>query len=114
MSKYAGMQTNRIVPDGSYVRVTLSSGTGQGNDGTSLPCKGCYVQAVDSNTDVVRMNIGAEASDSVGIDLGRQYVSGTTASGACQPLFVPIDDVASLYFFSGDSDAVVDILYLTG
>jgi len=32
----------------------------------------------------------------------------------CQPLFVPIDDVASLYFFSGDSDAVVDILYLTG
>ena len=109
------MQANRICTAGGAVRVTLVSNDGRGNGGTSLPCKGCWVQAVDANTDVVRMNIGAAADDDLGIDLGRPYISGTTASGACQPLWVPIDDVASLYFHSaGDSTADIDILYLLG
>jgi len=117
MSKYDGNPSNRICPGGSQVRVTLSSGTGRGNGGTSLPCKGCWVQALDSNTDVVRMAIDATASDTVGIDLGRPHISDGTqeyGSGACQPLWVPIDDVASLYFYSGHATAVVDILYLVG
>jgi len=113
-SKYAGMQANRICPAGGAVRVTLSGGLGQGNGGTSLPCKGCWVQATDASTDVVRMNIGVAADDDLGIDLGRPYISGTTTSGACQPMWVPIDDVAKLFFFSGDTTADVDILYLVG
>lgn len=113
-TKYANARTNLISDAGGAVRVTLSTGTGQGNGGTSLPCRGCFVQAVDANTDVVRMNIDTAASDTLGIDLGRPFISGTTASGACQPLFVPVDDVASLYFYSGDANAVVDILYLKG
>jgi hypothetical protein len=110
-TKFANSQL-RICDSGGAVRVTLSSGLGQGNGGTSIPCKGCFVQAADSNTDVVRMNIDTAASDILGIDLGRPYISGTTASGANQPLFVPIDNVAKLYFYSGDTDGIVDILYL--
>jgi len=117
MSKYDGADAARICPSGGAVRVTLSSGTGQGNGGTSLPCKGCWVQALDSNTDVVRMNIGTAASDTAGIDLGRPHINDGTneyGSGACQPMWVNIDDVSDLYFYSGHATAVVDILYLTG
>ena len=107
------MQANRICTSGGAVRVTLGTTTDdRGNGGTSLPCKGCWVQASDASTDVVRMNIGAAADDDIGIDLGRPYISGTTASGACQPMWVPIDDVSSLYFYSGDTTADIDILYL--
>ena len=113
MSKYSGMQANRIAPSGGAVRVTLVSGEGRGNGGTSLPCKGCWVQAADASTDVVRMNIGAAATDSLGIDLGRPE-SDANNSGSCQPMWVPIDDVAKLYFISGDTTADVDILYLLG
>lgn len=109
------MQANRICTSGGAVRVTLGTTTDdRGNGGTSLPCKGCWVQASDASTDVVRMNIGAAADDDTGIDLGRPYISGTTASGACQPMWVPIDDVAKLYFYSGDTTADIDILYLKG
>ena len=120
MSKYSGMQANRICPTGGAVRVTLGTTTdNRGNGGTSLPCKGCWVQAVDANTDVVRMNIGAAATDDLGIDLAWQHVvndasDGGYGIGASQPIWVPVDDVADLYFYSGDTDGKVDILYLLG
>jgi len=86
------MQANRICTSGGAVRVTLGTTTDdRGNGGTSLPCKGCWVQASDASTDVVRMNIGAAADDDIGIDLGRPYISGTTASGACQPMWTCFD-----------------------
>jgi hypothetical protein len=109
-TKFANAQP-RICDSGGAVRVTLSSGTGQGNGGTSLPCKGCYVQAVDANTDVVRINIDTAASDTLGIDLARTSI-GANAASTAPPLFIPIDDVSKLYFYSGDADAVVDIMYL--
>lgn len=114
-TKYAGMDAGRVCPAGGVVRVTLGTTTDdRGNGGTSLPCKGCWVQAVDANTDTVRMNIGATATDSLGIDLARPFISGTTGSGASQPMWIPIDDVSKLYFYSGDTDAKIDILYLKG
>lgn len=117
MSKYANMQADRICTAGGAVRVTLTSGTGQGNAGVSLPCKGCWVQAADASTDVVRMNIGAAADDDLGIDIGWPHVNDDDNGygiGSCQPMWVPIDDVAKLYFFSGDTTADIDILYLLG
>jgi len=60
------------------------------------------------------MNIDAAASATLGIDLQRQYISGTTASGASIPLWVPIDDVDKLYFYSADANAIIDITYLEG
>ncbi len=94
--------------------MTLSSGVGQGNGGTSLPCAGCWVSPAIGNSEVVKMNIDIAASTTLGIDLQRQYVSGTTAAGASVPLFVPIDDVDKLYFFSDDANAIIDITFLTG
>lgn len=113
-NKYSNTRANTIASSGGAVRVTLSSGVGQGNDGTALPCKGCFVQAVDANTDVVRVNIDIAASDTLGIDLGFPFIAGQTASSACQSLFIPIDDVSKLYFYSGDTNAIVDIMYLGG
>jgi len=106
--------SQRIRNSGGSVKVALTSGTGQGNGGTSLPCAGCWVQAATANTAAVKMNIGLAASANLGVELGRPFISGTTAGGACQPLWVPIDDVAELYFYSSDSDAIVDLLYLVG
>jgi len=113
---YKNADAQRIRSSGGAVRVTLDSGLGQGNGGTSLPCLGCYVQAALANTDEVYMNIDTAASADVGIELGRPYLAegNDYAAAACQPLWVPIDDVASLYFYSADADAVVDVLYFKG
>jgi hypothetical protein len=75
------------------------------------------VQAAIANTEVVYMNLGVAASASLGIELGRQHINDGTdeyGAAACQPMFVATDDVANLYFYSADADAVVDILYLQG
>lgn len=118
MTKYDGASAGRICRTGGAVRVTLSSNDGQGNGGTSLPCKGCWVQAADSNTDVVRMNIGADATDALGVDLARAHtnlVADSYGVATAQPLWVPISDVAQLYFHSaGDDNAIIDIVYLLG
>jgi hypothetical protein len=116
MTAYAGA-LQRIRSGGGSVKVTLSSGTGQGNDGTSQPCAGCFVQAATANTAAVKMNIGAAATANLGVELGRQWVYDGTdeaSAAACQPLFVPVDDVSDLYFYSTDADAIVDILWLGG
>ena len=113
MSVYKNADAQRIRSTGGAVRVTIGTTTdNRGNGGTSLPCLGCYVQAAIANSHVVSMNIDVAASADIGIELGKQ-VTGNT-DGACQALWVPIDDVASLYFYSADDNAVVDILYFKG
>lgn len=107
MSAYHGA-IQRIRGSGGSVKVTLSSGLGQGNDGTSQPCAGCFVQAATANTAVVKMNIGAAASANAGVELARTEAAASTA----QPLWVPVDDVSLLYFYSSDADGIVDITYL--
>lgn len=111
MSKYSGMLANRIVPAGGAVRVTTSSNVGQGNGGTSLACKGCFVNCPSTNgNSVCKVNIGAAASWTLGIDIAQS--AGSRSAG--QALFIPIDDVAKLYFYSDDDGAAIDILYLLG
>ena len=113
MGTYKNADAQRIRSSGGVVRVTIGTTTdNRGNGGTSLPCLGCYVQAAIANTEVVSMNIDVAASALLGIELGKQLNGNTTS--ACQPLWVPIDDVASLYFYSADATAVVDILYFVG
>ena len=108
-TKYANCTTNRAFSGGGHVRVTLAAGVGQGNGGTSLGCVGCFVQPLLGNTAVVRVNVGAAASATVGIDLA--YTSATVQT---VPLFLPVEDLSNLYFFSTDADAVVDLLYWRG
>jgi hypothetical protein len=114
---YNGADSKKIRSSGGSVKVALAANVGQGNGGTSLACAGCWVQAATANTAVVKMNIDAAASANLGIELGRQHITDGAdeyGAAACQPLFVPIDDVASLYFYSADADAIVDITYLRG
>lgn len=106
MSDYAG-SLYRIRGTGGSVTVAIASNVGRGNGGTSLPCAGCYVSPRSGNTGVIKMNIDAAASATLGIELG----DADTGSG---PLWVPIDDVASLYFYGATDGDDVDITYLKG
>lgn len=117
MNKYANTRGSTIADGGGSVRVTCSTNVGQGNGGTALPCKGCWVQPAIGNTEVVKMNIEAAASDILGVDLQRPHINdGTNEYGAAaaQPLWVPINDVDKLYFYSVDANAIIDITYLRG
>ncbi len=114
-TNYAGSK-ERIRAGGGSVRVSCVSNVAQGNGGTSLPCAGCWVQAVIGNTEVVKMNINAAASATLGVDIARpQIFDGTTeaSAAAAQPMWIPIDDASKLYFYSADADAIIDITYLT-
>ena len=106
-TKFSNALTNRVSISGNHVRVTLVANVGTGNGGTSLPCKGCWVQSVLGNTSLVKVSIGTTASATVGIDLPF-----TSATVQTIPTFIPIDDVAKLTFYSTQATAVVDILYL--
>jgi len=103
--RYAGLSFWSIAASGGSVRVTLSGGAGQGNGGTSLACKGCFVIGDSANSAEVRMRIGEACTNITGVPLPEfgtdHYVR-----------FVPIDDVSKLYFYSSDVDAIVDIEYL--
>jgi len=94
----------RIRSGGGAVRVTIASTVGQGNGGTSLACAGCWVSMPAANTGPVRMNIGAAASATVGIEVPESI----------SPMWIPVDDVSLLYFYSATNGDVIDILYLRG
>jgi hypothetical protein len=104
-NKYTGTTFDRIVSSGGSVRVTIASNIGRGNGGTSIPCKGCFVSPASANSAAMRVNIGAAASATVGIGIPDVDQGG--------PTYIPIDDVASLYFYGTDQD-ICDILYLLG
>ena len=116
-SKYEGRSAARLARTGGSVRVTCATNVGQGNGGTGLAVMGCWVSPAIANTEVVKMNIGAAASATLGVDLQRQHINdGTDEYGASAsiPLWVPIADVSELYFYSADADAIIDITYLLG
>lgn len=117
MNKYANTRDGTIADGGGSVRVTCSTNVGQGNGGIALPCKGCWVQPAIGNTEVVKMNIEAAASAILGVDLQRQHynaVANESRASASIPLWVSINDIAKLYFYSADANAIIDITYLKG
>jgi hypothetical protein len=102
---YAG-SPQRICGGGGSVTVAISvSNVGQGNAGVSLPCAGCWVSPRSTNTGVIKMNIEAAASATLGIELG----DADTGSG---PLWVPIDDVSKIYLYGATAGDDIDITYL--
>ncbi len=103
--QFQGLDFWSICAGGGSNRVTLSSGTGQGNDGTSLPCKGCFVIADTDNSQIVRMRISEACTSDTGVPIPEFRVDHYEK-------YVPIDDVSKLYFFSTDATAIVDIEYL--
>ena len=96
-------RTNLNCFTGGAVRVTCVANVGQGNGGTSLPCKMCWISAPTANTAPTKVNIGAAASSTLGITICEDDVG--------QPLMIPIDDVSKLYFYSGGATDTIDIMY---
>ena len=86
---------------GGAVRMTSAGNVSQGNGGTSLPCRFCFVSAPASNTAPTKFNVGAAASAT----LGAEIPEGTS-------LKIPIDDVSKLYFYTGGATDVVDVTWL--
>ena len=101
-TKFANTRTNIICSSGGTIRVTIAATVGQGNSGTSLPCRGCFISLPAANTGPVRLNIATAASATVGVELPE----------AISPLFISIDDVSKLYFYSATNGDIIDILYL--
>lgn len=106
----AGLGMSLVCTSGGSVRVTIASNVGQGNGGTILACKGCRI--ITDGTDV-RYRIGTACTAITGAPVpwyGHSTAANQTYS-AYNTEFVPIDDVAKLYFYGGTDGKVVDITY---
>jgi len=88
--------------------------TSQGNNGISLPCRGCWVQLREGGAEdaIVKMSIGTPATAELGVALGRVECDFAVIEGAL-PLWVPVSDVSQLYFY-GTEGRSIDITYLLG
>jgi len=104
MSKYANTSLNKVPSQGGSVRVTIASNAGQGNDGTSLPCKKVWLNS--DGTDV-RVNIGSACTATTGL----QVPQVDQANDVWDVLILEIDDISSLYFYGATNGKIVDILY---
>ena len=105
-TKYDNAKWNRCARTGGVTAVVLSAaGVGQGNDGTSLYCRGCWVHNRVGNSDI-KMSIGTPATAVYGVEIAK-------SNNGAQPLWVPISDVAQLYFY-GTRANVIDIVFLLG
>lgn len=103
-TKYQGTSLDAVPAQGGSFRVTIADNVGRGNDGTSLPCKKCWVIGDSANSGDMRMKIGGVCSSTEGIpvpEFGTHHFI----------LEIEIDDVASLYFYSGSNGDIIDILY---
>lgn len=108
MSEFSNTPGDRVSRSGGAVQVALSSNEGQGNGGTSLPCRVCFVSSVPGNTKYVTVKVVTSTTISVGCVLP----CGATDSVISPPLELKIDDVSKLFFYSEDADALVNITYL--
>lgn len=110
LNKYTNTNLNVVPNSGGSVRVTIATNVGQGNGGTSLPCKKCWLVA---NATDVRVTIGTACTATTGIPVPWAMHDTTTDKtySHASVLELEIDDVSSLYFYGSTDDAVVDILY---
>ena len=119
MTVYRNVPVDRVSGKGGAVRVVIASNIGQGNGGTTLPCREVFVAQGMTETSPkgpVMMNIGAAATSILGVIIPGPPATATITllvSSACQPMpmRLAIDDVSKLYFWSGTDGDAVDILY---
>jgi len=112
-TKYDNTDTQRLARTGGAVVVSLVFNAvdlwyeGQGNDGVSLPCKGCWIAVRDSNVSDVYMSTAPGCTPMVS-----PYIP--IPSLGAQPLWIPISDVAQLSFAGNALADKIDIVYLLG
>lgn len=108
---------NKVPKDGGAVAVTIASKAGQGNDGTSLPCKKVWVQGALSNASYTMMNVNTAATSVLGICIPNSGVLAATITAIVSTTMVPppmefeIDDVSKLYFWNATDGDIVNIVY---
>ena len=116
-TKYDNADWTRCARTYGVIECVLGAGgipnEAQGNNGISLPCRGCWVQKREGgDADVlIWMSIGTPATPMLGVELGQPESDITVMEGA-SPLWVPISDVSQLYFYG--EYGTVDIMYLLG
>jgi len=114
---YTNTSVDLVPKDGGAVAVTIASSVGQGNGGTSIPCKKVYVQGAISNASYTMMNINAAATSVLGIGLPNGGGMGTSITVFVStqitppPMSLEIDDVNKLYFWNKTDGDIVNILY---
>lgn len=112
-TKYDNTNTQRLARTGGAVVVSLVFDAvtfnyyGQGNDGVSLPCKGCWIAVRDGNAEDIYMSTAPGCTPVVS-----PYIP--VPSLGAQPLWIPISNVAQLSFAGNDAADKVDIVYLLG
>lgn len=110
-TKYDNTDWSRLSRTGGAVVVTLVAtprvgmGFGVGNDGISLPCKGCWV-AGRTGQDSFFMAAHPLCSPLVSPDIAKPENGG-------QPFWIPVSDVSQLSF-CGATGSKIDIVYLLG
>lgn len=108
-SKASNFRTDITSRGGGAVTVAIASNVGRGNGGTALPCRKCYVQARQANSNPIQVNINAAATAALGITLP-YHVTGAGVSNGW--LELEIDDVSKLYFYGSTNGDDIDILYV--
>jgi hypothetical protein len=106
-SVYANTELGRVPDGGGSVRVTIAANVGQGNGGTSLPCKMCWVVAGSGNSGSARVRIGTACTATTGEPVPKFGTNNYR-------LWIPIDDVSKIFLYSDDAaDDVIDITFTT-
>ena len=116
-SIYGGSSLAATPSNGGAVAVTIASKVGQGNDGTSIPCRRVMVQGAVSNASYTMLNINAAATSVLGLAVPNGGVVGTTITAVISTAPFPpalelkLDDVSKLYFWNATDGDIVNILY---
>ena len=106
-TKYDNADSSRLARTGGALVVAIDLDPEYGPLGVhpeSVPCMGCWISPSDADT-IVSIGTGRDP-------LLRGVYFPTRISGG-QPMWIPVSDVSQLYF-SGDTDSVVNIVYLVG
>jgi hypothetical protein len=105
MTVYANGSLDRVPETtGGSVRVTIDSNAGQGNGGTSLPCKQVQIVAASGNSGNVRVRTGTACTASTGVPVPKFGTNNYM-------LIIDTDDVSNVYFYGSSDNDIVDILY---
>lgn len=111
-TKYNNTDWFRLSRTGGAVVVSLVDVGGmwyysRGNNGVSLPCKGCWVAVRDGNAEDIYMSTAPDCTPEVS-----PYIP--IPSLGAQPLWIPISDVDQLSFSGNNTTDKIDIVYLLG